>query len=735
MLQCRALTIEYQTNPVGLDENAPRFSWKLASDRTGVRQTAYRIVVEGMWDTGRTAGETSVHIVYAGKRLDPKTRYACRVKIWDNHQEASDWAEGFFETGFLNHRELWQAKWLEPRTDRAAVPVLYKRFHTAEKPYRARLYATAYGIYEVYLNGRRVSDWYLAPGFTSYKKRLQYQVYEIEPYLLPGENEIEILVSKGWCNGRFQSLRGLVPYRPANAVLAQLELQCGRENMIVATDESWECRESRLRFCEIYDGEFYDNRFEKCVPVPVEIREYGYENLIGQICEPVRAAGTLSPKALIHTPKGEVVLDFGQNLVGWVTFRVSGDRGGRVELSHAEVLDREGNFYTENLRSARQKITYILSGEPEESYHARMTFQGFRYVRVDAYPGPVSLSDFEACAVCTDMERTGYFRSSSGLLNRLYENVMWSQRGNFVDIPTDCPQRDERLGWTGDAQVFCRTALQNMNAALFYEKWLGDLAADQTEDGACPNFVPSMGTAETSAGWGDAAVICPWEVYFAYGDRRVLERQYPSMKAWVEYIKAQRTEPYLWDSGFQYGDWLALDTPEDVLDGGTSKAYLASAFYARSAQLLAEAAAVLGKREDAEKYGALSDKITASIRRTFQTPGGSLADRTQTAHAVALQFGLGGDREQLARTLYELVCENGNRLTTGFLGTPYLCDALAENGYVEKAFDLLLQEEYPSWLYAVKMGATTVWEHWDGIRPDGTFWSDCLLYTSPSPRD
>ena len=728
MLKCEALNVEYRTNPLGLDEAAPRFSWKLVSDQNSVRQTAYRIIVDGMWDSGRVEAETSVHIVYGGKPLKPKTRYTYRIKVWDNHGEESEQSEGFFETGFLGHTDLWRAKWLEPQTDGDAVPVLSKKFCIEKKPDRARLYATAYGVYEVYINGKRVSDSYLAPGFTSYSKRLQYQTYEAEQYLVCGENEIEIFVSKGWYNGRFRSMHGVKPCPEANAVLAQLEVwnDKDKESVAAATDESWKCCESKLRFCEIYDGEIYDNGFAEDISVPIKAGMYGYDNLIGQICEPVRAFKTLAPKEVIRTPKGETVLDFGQNLVGWVSFKVSGNRDDRAELSHAEVLDCDGNFYTDNLRSAQQKVVYILNGETEETYHSRMTFQGFRYVRIDAYPGEVSIPNFTAYAISTEMERTGNFKTSLPLLNRLYENVLWGQWDNFVDIPTDCPQRDERLGWTGDAQVFCRTAVQNMNAAMFFEKWLGDLAADQTDSGLCPKFIPSMGNAETSAGWGDAAVICPWEVYFAYDDIRLLERQYPSMTAWVEYIKAQGTNPYLWDSGFQYGDWLALDAPGESMEGGTSKAYIASAFYAKSAELLAKSAEVLGKKEDAEKYRKLSKDIIAEIRRTFTAPDGCLEDQTQTAYAIALEFGLCSDSKTSARRLYDLVCGNGNKLTTGFLGTPYLCDALSENGYSEKAFDLLLREEYPSWLYSVKNGATTIWEHWDGIRTDGTFWSESM---------
>ena len=584
---------------------------------------------------------------------------------------------------------------------------------------KARIYATAYGIYDIYLNGVKISDSYLSPGFTSYKKRLQYQIYCIENFLNKGENTIEIYLSKGWCCGRYPFQSNKNAYNMPPSVLAQIEI----DDDLIVTDESWDCYESKLRFCEIYDGEIFDNSFNELKRINYSIADLGFDNLICQVNEPVRIIQKIQPISFIENPNGETVIDFGQNMVGFVNFKVNGNKGDKVVISHAEVLDKNGNFYTKNLRTAKQKVEYILDGGYEE-YHSRMTFQGFRYIRIDEYPGKIELDDFEAYVICSDMEITGSFTSSHKLLNKLYQNMLWSHKGNFIDIPTDCPQRDERVGWTGDAQVFCKTACQNMNAALFYKKWLGDLIADQTTDGSCLIFVPSMAEDKTSSGWGDAATICPWEVYFAYGDKNLLKTQYHSMKKWVEYIKSQGDNPYLWNTGFHLGDWLAIDAPSGSFEGSTSKDFIATAYYAYSTKLISRAAEELGYVEDKQYYDDLYNKILENFNLEFVTPNGRVCDNTQTAQAMALAFDLVKDKERIAKTLNQLVTNNGDKLTTGFLGTPYLCDALLENGYVKKAFDLLLQEEYPSWLFSVKMGATTIWEHWDGIKPDGTFWSD-----------
>ncbi|MGB7471735.1 MAG: family 78 glycoside hydrolase catalytic domain, partial [Candidatus Acidiferrum sp.] len=428
-------------------------------------------------------------------------------------------------------------------------------------------------------------------------------------------------------------------------------------------------------------------------------------------------------------PEGDTVLDMGQNMVGWMRFRLTAPAGTTVTLRHAEVLDKEGNFYTANLRSAKETIRYTSKGGGAETFEPHFTFQGFRYVAVSGWPGEVKPEDFTGVVVHSAMERTGKFESSSALLNQLEHNIIWGQKGNFVDVPTDCPQRDERLGWTGDAEVFAPTASFNFETAGFYTKWLRDVALDQEDDGAVPFVIPNALSHETrkgesaAAGWADVAVVVPWTVYQAFGDKRILQEQYPSMKAWVEYMRRAAGQSYLWNTGFSFGDWLAFATTNADYPGATTdKDLIQTAYFARSTELLAKTAEALGKKEDAAEYEELEGKITNAFQKEFVTPNGRLASNTQTAYALALAFGLlpESERAEAAARLAADVRKFGH-LTTGFLGTPVLCKALSDYGYLDEAYMLLNRTEYPSWLYPVTKGATTIWERWDGIKPDGSF--------------
>ena len=436
----------------------------------------------------------------------------------------------------------------------------------------------------------------------------------------------------------------------------------------------------------------------------------------------------MRPVQLLKTPAGESVLDFGQNMVGWVRLKVRGPAGTTVTLRHAEVLDKEGNFYTANLRAAKQRVSYVLKGDGEEAYEPRFTFQGFRYVAVEGYPGEPTLDRLTGVVVHSDMPVTGHFETSSPMLNQLQRNIVWGQKGNFLDVPTDCPQRDERLGWTGDAQVFARTASFNMDVAGFFAKWLRDVAADQHENGSVPFVVPDVLSqggqfSGGSAAWADAAVIVPWTMYLSYGDTRVLETQYPSMKAWVEYMRRQAGDGHLWTTGFHFGDWLAFATTRSDYPGATTgKDLIATAFFAHSTDLLQRTASVLGKNDEAADYLKLLARIKQAFVKEFVTASGRVGENTQTAYALALQFDLLPEdlRAEAARRLAAEVRSRGH-LTTGFVGTPYLCHVLGRYGHLDVAYDLLNRQEYPSWLYPVKQGATTIWERWDGLKPDGAF--------------
>jgi alpha-L-rhamnosidase len=460
----------------------------------------------------------------------------------------------------------------------------------------------------------------------------------------------------------------------------------------------------------------------------VRVASYPNDNLIAPEGPPVRRIEELTPVKILSSPSGQTIVDMGQNMVGWVRLSVTGPAGAAVTLRHAEVLDQKGNFYTENLRAAAQQVVYTLKGGGPEVFEPRFTFQGFRYVLVEGFPGSLALDNLKGIVVHSDVTPASEFSTSDTLINQLQHNIRWGQKGNFVDVPTDCPQRDERLGWTGDAQAFSRTAAFNMNVAGFFTKWLKDVAADQLDSGAVPHVVPDVLTrperpAAASAGWADAAVIIPWNMYLSYGDRRVLETQYPSMTKWVEYMQRRAGDDYLWTEDFTFGDWLAYATTRSDYPGATTgKDLIATAFFAHSTDLLARTAAVLGKADDRAKYEALLEKIKAAFVKEFVTPEGRVGENTQTAYVLALQFDL-LPKELRARAAERLVAEIRERkhLTTGFLGTPYLLHVLSDYGYLDDAYMLLQRKEYPSWLYPVTKGATTIWERWDGIKADGSF--------------
>ena len=422
-----------------------------------------------------------------------------------------------------------------------------------------------------------------------------------------------------------------------------------------------------------------------------------------------------------------MVLDFGQNLTGWVRVMVKGTAGAQVILRHSETLDSRGEIFYDNLRKARQTVCYTLRGDGIERFEPHFSYQGFRYVEVVAFPGTVDLECFTACVIHTDMPHTCEFSCSNELVNRLQQNIWWSQRDNFLDVPTDCPQRDERLGWTGDAQVYAGTACYHMIAERFYEKWLNDLRTEVSLEKGLPAIIPNIvdDSFASSSGWGDAAVIVPWTLYLTYGDITVLERQYDSMKCWVEYIRRQGDDPFLWNSGFHYGDWLGLDAKPGSYEGATAKDFIATAFYAHSTDILIKTARVLGKTEDEQKYEVLHQQILERLREEFIAPRGRLSVETQTAHVLALHFGLLAEKDipRTARRLRALLAERSDHLTTGFMGTPYICHALSNYGMTDIAYKLLLNRDLPSWLYAVEKGATTIWEHWDSILEDGSFWS------------
>ncbi|MBW6501010.1 MAG: glycoside hydrolase family 78 protein [Bacteroidales bacterium] len=755
-LSVGALTVEHKTNPVGEDALKPRFSWKISATGGSVLQTAYsiRVAVDprfsssgSVWESGKIMSDESVLQEYKGPDLKSGQRYYWQVRVWDNKGRVSRWSEtAYWESGLLNKSD-WKAKWIELEGDTlrySPSPHFRKEFSVAKPIASARVYITSHGLYELHINGKKAGDQVFTPGWTSYGKRLQYQVYDVTSMLTGGNNAVGAVLGDGWYRGTLAWGNNWAVYGKRLGVLMQLRITHtdGTETLIV-TDESWKGHnDGAIRMNDLYNGETYDANkrltgwnmpgFNDTNWQKVRIGNYSLDNIIASEGSPVRKIEEIKPVKIFRTPKGDLIADMGQNMVGWVRLRVNGPKGTEVKLQHAEVMDKYGEFYTENLRRAKCQLIYTLAGTGEEVYEPRFTFMGFRFVKIEGFPGEVTPDNLTGVVIHSDMMPTGTYESSSKLINQLQHNIVWGQKGNFLDVPTDCPQRDERLGWSGDAQAFSRTAAFNYNVAPFFTKWLKDVSADQKPGGEVPDVIPDVlnrqdaTTAAPSAGWGDVAVIVPWTLYQVYGDKRLLETQYPGMVKWVEYIRNKAGDSYQWKGGSKYGDWLFYHPPVNshtAADGYTEPDFIATAFYAYSSKLLALAAKELGRTDDEKTYTDIFNRIKNVFNHEYVTPVGRVGTNSQTAYVLALMFDLlpEGLRENATRFLVEDIKSRRDHLSTGFLGTPFLCHILSQNGYTDVAYDLLLQETYPSWLYPVKMGATTIWERWDGQKTDSTF--------------
>jgi alpha-L-rhamnosidase len=741
---------DHRREALGIGTPTPRISWWVETEKKGWMQAAYAIEAvtpsgECYGETGKVASSESVWVDWPFEPLTSRRRLLVRVRVWGDDGEPSAWSEPVAVEAGLLVPDDWAGEFVRPEWDEDVSepqpgPLLRRAFTLRDGIAKARLYVTALGVYEASLNGKAVGDEVMAPGWTSYRHRLRYQIFDVTEMVQAGPNVLGAMLGDGWFRGRL----GFGGGRPAIygdriALLAQLEVEyADGETARIVTDEGWRAQRGPIVANDIYDGETYDARleqdgwsapgFDDSAWAGVETVDWDFETLFAPLGPPVRRTEVLEPQEIFESPTGKILVDFGQNLVGKLRLTVSGPAGQTITLRHAEVLE-DGELGTRPLRNAEATDRYTLRGsEPEdpEVWEPRFTFHGFRYAEVEGWPGELKKEDLQAVVCHSDMERTGWFECSNPLINQFHKNVVWGMRGNFLSIPTDCPQRDERLGWTGDIQVFTPTASFLYDAAGFLASWLADVAADQTESGVVPFVVPNIMGREVhpAAAWGDAGVIVPWVLYRRFGDAKILADQFDSMKAWVDHIDEVAGENRLWDQGFQFGDWLDPAAPPENPGAARTPGFIvATAYLVRSAELLGQAAEVLGREAEAAHYLGLADEVREAFNYEYVTPAGRVISDAATAYALALEFALlpeASQRKHAAERLAALVRGNGYRINTGFVGTPLICDALTSEGHMDTAYRLLTQTKCPSWLYPVTMGATTIWERWDSMLPDGS---------------
>lgn len=757
------LRCEYLVDPQGIDELFPRLSWRLEGRRRGLHQTAYRILVASSpellaqgrgdrWDSGRVKSDRTTQIEYAGAA--PLSRSDCHwaVQVWDDRGKAATSPPASWTVGLTQPGD-WQARWIAAspavyRSDATAVaptatepgtPVWFRReFSVPTGVRRATVYASARGLFELYLGGQRVGQDVLAPEWTDYDRRIHYRTYDVTDRLSPGRHVLGAVLGDGWWSGYvgWQETRGRYGSLE-NSLLVQLEieLQSGRR-LTIATDRGWRGRTGPILSSDFMMGEVYDARRELrnwLQPrspgggwLSVQEVEAPGVPLVAQRSPAVQVTETIAPVRRTEPLPGRIIHDFGQNFAGWVRLRVRGRAGTRITVRHGERLNPDGTLYTENLRRARATDVYLLKGGGEETWEPRFTFHGFQYAEVSIEGRQPDRLELTGCVVHSATPPAGDFTCSNPEVNRLWRNGLWSQRSNFLSVPTDCPQRDERLGWMGDAQIFLRTATYNMDVAAFFTKWMIDIEDAQTPEGVFPDIAPRLREGRNFVGldglagagaWADAGIIVPWTLWRVYGDERIVRRHWPAMVKWLDYLeRTNRDGVRRFELGNNYGDWLCIPSDTSFRTQSPMKTLLATAYWADDAAKMAEMAALLGRKEEVRRFRGMFRHVRRAFQREFLRKDGRLTVETQTAYLLALAMNLlpSGARPRAAARLVADIRRLGWHLSTGFVGIRFLNPELTLVGRSDVAYRLLLQTDYPSWLYPVRHGATTIWERWNG---------------------
>jgi alpha-L-rhamnosidase len=755
------LRCEYLVNPLGIDERSPRLSWEIESDRRGARQTAFRVRVASsvdklvaddadLWDSGRMEGSQTAHVAYAGCELRSRKTCHWNVEVWDERGNAIRSDTAYWTMGLLDRSE-WSARWItanpltiardpdaiSPALTRSGTPgVFRRRFEVAEPVRRATLYASARGVFELEIDGMRVGEDLFAPEWTDYFKRIQYRTYDVTKLITPGRRTLSATLGDGWWSGFVAWLKMRGRYGSLeNSLLVQLEIELISGRVItVGTDRSWRSATGPILSSDLLGGEVYDARrkprhwLAACLVPPPEAV------LVAQRSQPVRCHETLPARAVNEIRPGVFIFDLGQNITGWIRLKLTAPAGTRITLRHAERLNPDGTIHTENLRSAKATDVYICRGDGEEVWQPHFTFHGFQYVELSGFPGAPSPGMVTGCVVHSATPSVGFFECSHAGVNQLWRNTVWSQRDNFLSVPTDCPQRDERLGWMGDAQVFLRTASYHCDVAAFFTKWMIDVEDAQTPNGIFSDTAPRLredinfsGLDDFcgAAGWADAGIIVPWTIWRVYGDRRIIERHWRAMTAWLDYI--ERTNPdglRTRDLHNNYGDWLCMPTDTTIRAHSPMKNLLATAYWADDAAKMARMAREVGRPDEAARFQAMFERVRKAFQDEFVRDDGQLAVETQTAYLLALAFNLLPEnvRARAAERLVANIRELNWHLSTGFIGVSHLNPILTLTGHADVAYRLLLQDNCPSWLYPIRHGATTIWERWNGwTHQDGFF--------------